>query len=956
MRAATPSNAHTGTPVLQVSNARGLIVRTVAFHRREASVPIDTRVTQHRFDAVGRLLASRDPYLFDLASVDELAPFNHNQVTSLSGAALSTDSVDAGWRLGLPGAAGQVLETWDGRGSHAQCEFDELLRLAAIRERDQNVPQNVLERFSYADASAEASAHNLCGQLYRHDDPAGTVHLHELDLYGNVLSHTRRFLSSVASPNWPEALVERDALLQPGAGVTTANTYAPSGELLSQTDAMGNVQSLAYILDGQLKNTRLTLAGDGQVEKLIVSDLHYNASSLIESETAGNGVITRHHYDEVDGRLTERSAQKADGTLFHQLKYQYAAGGNVLSIEDAAQPIRYYNNQRIVPLKTYRYDTLGQLIEATGYEARSGSGGAALPDLQPLPPDPSQIACFTQTFHYDAAGNQLELVHVGAQAQASILARARYSNRCLPWRHGRPPTEEELAFGFDPNGNLCELQAGQTLTWDLRDQLREIFPVVRKDSDHDRECYSYDGGGQRVRKISSSLTNARTIVREVRYLPGLEIRSNSGTGEMLHIISANAGSNSVRILHWVSKRPEELVQDQMRFSLTDQVKSCTIELDQQANVISREEYYAFGGTALWAGRNATEAKYKTVRYSGKERDGWGLYYYRFRYYAPWLRRWINPDPAGNLDGLNQYQFVSADPVNYIDSVGLDKNRWQNLVHKHLMPGHGHILKGRGKEYMGEQINDPSRQTPDSRQYRGVRYYNQQQRIDRHMPHTVVDGLLRRVNGNIANYNLSGTTSSSSWLGSARYMGYVLAMNEQNEPELALFAPSRDHRHHSSAFSGRPVLDAGMIVVSVGGIAFLENKSGHYRPNIEQKLHTLNYLKKGGMNLKDIFVSEMIPEAVKFNRDDLEQFFISNLYNAEDIYNFYKDAGLRIDDGSNGEIARQTAAPEKPPVVYVPRKGKDRLTPMETLTSRNWSNRTKNGRPEKPLNSSRLSYI
>ncbi|EGH49324.1 insecticidal toxin protein, partial [Pseudomonas syringae pv. pisi str. 1704B] len=51
-------------------------------------------------------------------------------------------------------------------------------------------------------------------------------------------------------------------------------------------------------------------------------------------------------------------------------------------------------------------------------------------------------------------------------------------------------------------------------------------------------------------------------------------------------------------------------------------------------------------TAWWAARSAVEAKYKTVRYSGKERDTSGLYYYGLRYYAPWLQRWINPDPAG----------------------------------------------------------------------------------------------------------------------------------------------------------------------------------------------------------------------------------------------------------------------------------------------------------------------
>jgi hypothetical protein len=41
----------------------------------------------------------------------------------------------------------------------------------------------------------------------------------------------------------------------------------------------------------------------------------------------------------------------------------------------------------------------------------------------------------------------------------------------------------------------------------------------------------------------------------------------------------------------------------------------------------------------------------------KERsDSSGLCYYGARYLAPWLTRWINPDSAGAVDGLNLYIF------------------------------------------------------------------------------------------------------------------------------------------------------------------------------------------------------------------------------------------------------------------------------------------------------------
>src|SRR5262249_16117954 len=60
------------------------------------------------------------------------------------------------------------------------------------------------------------------------------------------------------------------------------------------------------------------------------------------------------------------------------------------------------------------------------------------------------------------------------------------------------------------------------------------------------------------------------------------------------------------------------------------------------------------------------------RYSGKECDDFtSLYYYGYRYYAPWMGRWLSPDPVGPKDDLNLYQFVLGDPVNLIDPDGLE---------------------------------------------------------------------------------------------------------------------------------------------------------------------------------------------------------------------------------------------------------------------------------------------
>ncbi len=140
-----------------------------------------------------------------------------------------------------------------------------------------------------------------------------------------------------------------------------------------------------------------------------------------------------------------------------------------------------------------------------------------------------------------------------------------------------------------------------------------------------------------------------------------------------------AGRAQVRVLHWERGQPVDIVNDQLRYSFDNHLGSALIELDSDGDIISQEEYYPFGGTAVLASRNTVEAKYKTVRYSGKERDATGLYYYGYRYYQPWLGRWLSADPAGTIDGLNLYRMVRNNPVGLMDGDGLMTDK---LLAKH----------------------------------------------------------------------------------------------------------------------------------------------------------------------------------------------------------------------------------------------------------------------------------
>jgi len=131
-----------------------------------------------------------------------------------------------------------------------------------------------------------------------------------------------------------------------------------------------------------------------------------------------------------------------------------------------------------------------------------------------------------------------------------------------------------------------------------------------------------DGPYKRHETHTRSLTHSQEVI----YLPGLEIRTRDN-GEELHVITLPSGHSSVRCLHWVTGKPVNIAADQVRYSLDDHLGSCALELDQQAQVISEEGYYPFGATAWYARGSEVDVDYKTVRYSGKEMDDSGLYYY-----------------------------------------------------------------------------------------------------------------------------------------------------------------------------------------------------------------------------------------------------------------------------------------------------------------------------------------
>ncbi|MEY0267344.1 RHS repeat domain-containing protein, partial [Morganella morganii] len=372
----TENTLHTKTPSVTVLNNRGLAVRDIVYHRHpDTQDKTDERITRHQFDARGFLQQSADPRM----QASGLTNFHY--IAALSGLVLRTESADAGTSLTLNDAAGRPvisisqIRTDNGKDDRSvavthtfQYERSGSGRPLSIAEQVAGQSAVVSERFVYAGNSEAEKAKNLAGICTHHYDPAGLMQTDSIALTGVPLSVTRQLLKEADNPdiavNWPES---NPQTLLSAEKFTTQTTADATGAVLNTTDAAGHQQKVTYDIAGLLSSSRVTVKGGA--EKIIIKSVDYSAAGQKLREEHGNGVVTTYTYEPQTQRLiavkTEHPVRKK---IFQDLRYEYDPVGNVLCVTNDAEETRFWHNQKVVPENRYTYDTLYQLVSATGRE------------------------------------------------------------------------------------------------------------------------------------------------------------------------------------------------------------------------------------------------------------------------------------------------------------------------------------------------------------------------------------------------------------------------------------------------------------------------------------------------------------------------------------------------------------------------------------------------------------
>ncbi|VVM27098.1 hypothetical protein BSPWISOXPB_332 [uncultured Gammaproteobacteria bacterium] len=203
---------------------------------------------------------------------------------------------------------------------------------------------------------------------------------------------------------------------------------------------------------------------------------------------------------------------------------------------------------------------------------------------------------YQQTYAYDTGNNLTNLYH---QANSS----AWQQTLIIHSNNNRGTETQQSTSDFDVNGNLLALDNIGTLNWHYNNTLNKLTKVNKPNP---TQYYVYDYQGKRVRTVIESEHQTQS---QRDYLPALDISINQAKQQSTtlhigtHILSESSKDNT-----------------QTHYQLNSHLQSNTLELGDKAQTLSYEHYYPYGGTAIIAGKDKTQAQQKRYRYTGKEKD------------------------------------------------------------------------------------------------------------------------------------------------------------------------------------------------------------------------------------------------------------------------------------------------------------------------------------------------
>ena len=236
-------------------------------------------------------------------------------------------------------------------------------------------------------------------------------------------------------------------------------------------------------------------------------------------------------------------------------------------------------------------------------------------------------------------------------------------------------------FAYDSDGNLTQ-DGRWTYAWDAenrliameaRSEVATLSPALLL-----RLEFAYDGSGRRIRKqVKTRNDSTWTTTTDRRFLYDgwnliAEFDANATNSTLalvrsytwgLDLSGSMQGAGGVGGLLWTTFASPATTHA----FLADGNGNVIASVDAATGLVSHADDYSPIGETIPLSGSRPGAFGFSSKYTDVET---GLLYYGFRYYNPSTGRWLSRDPIEEAGGVNLYGFVSNNPTNDVDPLGL----------------------------------------------------------------------------------------------------------------------------------------------------------------------------------------------------------------------------------------------------------------------------------------------
>jgi RHS repeat-associated protein len=406
-----------------------------------------------------------------------------------------------------------------------------------------------------------------------------------------------------------------------------------------------NGQKVQYTYFDNLGDQRLKQIKNLDPASSVISqsDYSYTAVGQIASWTQANPSMANPRrydfgYDAADQLRSANLTDTGTGSAVNQYSYDYDPSGNRT------------NTQVGSTITSSSANNLNQITDQT-------SGGKM--HFRGTVNEPATVTVGGNAASMDAAGNFDGTVNVsvGSNTVAVIATDPSGNTRTNNYQVNVSSANSSTLL-YDLNGNLTN-DGSKTYEWDAANRL-----IAINNGAH-RSEFTYNGFSQRtkiVEKDNGSVTDTKQFV----WCPGEP-----------QPCEERDGSNTVGKRFYAGG---EQISGAAYYYTYDHLGSIRELVDSTNAIQVRYDYDQWGKQTKVSGNLDSEFGYTGHYFHAQS----GLNLALFRAYNSITGRWLSRDPMEEQAGMNLYLYVSNDPINRVDVLGL--RAWRCRVPLHAIPG------------------------------------------------------------------------------------------------------------------------------------------------------------------------------------------------------------------------------------------------------------------------------